>query len=122
MKLEEVLKKLKSLSNPKNVEEMARFGISTENALGISIPVLRDIGKEIGKNHELAECLWDSGIHEAKILSSIIDELEKVTEVQMEKWVKDFDSWDICDQVCNNLFQYTKFAYKKIDQWKKSDD
>jgi 3-methyladenine DNA glycosylase AlkD len=118
----EIIIKLKSLSNPENVEGMVRFGINSENMLGISIPALRDIAGEIGKNHELAQQLWDSEIHEARILASIVDEPEKVTELQMENWVKDFDSWGVCDQVCDNLFQHTKFAYKKIDQWSKREE
>jgi len=122
MELNVIIGKLKSLANHENVEGMKRFGINSENMLGISIPVLRDIAKEAGKNHELAGKLWDSGIHEAMILSSIVDEPEKVTEEQMEKWVKRFDSWGVCDQVCDNLFQHTKFAYKKIDRWSRSDE
>ncbi len=119
MKVNQVLKKLKSMSNPKNVEDMARFGINPRNTLGISIYVLRKIAKEIGKNHQLAQQLWNSGIHEARTLASMIDEPEKVTEKQMEKWVKDFDSWDVCDQVCGNLFDRTKFAYPKAFEWSK---
>lgn len=122
MNLGEVLEKLKSLANPKNVEGMARFGINPENTLGVSIPDLRNLAKETGKNHPLARQLWASGIHETKILASMIDEPGMVTEEQMDSWVKDFDSWDVCDQVCDNLFQYTKVAYKKIDRWSIRDE
>ena len=96
---------------------MKRFGINTDNALGVSLPIVRDIAKKIGKNHKLAQQLWNSGIHEARILAGIIDEPDKVTGKQMENWVKDFNSWDVCDQVCGNLFDKTKFAYKKAFEW-----
>jgi 3-methyladenine DNA glycosylase AlkD len=119
MQLEQVLKKLKSFSNPKAVAGMARFGINPENTYGISVPTLRKMAKEIGRNHLLAQQLWDSGIHEARILASMIDESEKVTAGQMENWVKDFDSWDVCDQCCGNLFDKTRFAYSKALQWSK---
>lgn len=119
MKYREVIKKLKSLSNPKNVAGMARFGINPKNTLGISVYVLRDIAKKIGKSHKLAQQLWDSEIHEARILAGFIDKPSEVTERQMEKWVRDFDSWDVCDQVCGNLFDKTKFAYKKAFEWSK---
>lgn len=122
MTYEQIIRKIKSLSNPKSVEGMARFGINPENTLGVSIPNLRKIAKEIGKNHSLALKLWDSGIHEARILASMIDEHDKVTEKQMEKWVKDFDSWDVCDQVCMNLFEDTKFAYQKCFEWSSKND
>jgi len=113
----EIIIKLKSNSNPKNVEGMARFGINPKNTFGVSIPIIRKMGKEIGKNHELAQQLWKSGIHEARILAGLIDDSKLVDEEQMEKWVKDFDSWDVCDQVCMNLFDKTPFAYKKAMEW-----
>jgi len=117
MQYNDILKKLKALSNPKAVEGMARFGINPENTYGVSIPDLRKISKEAGKNHTLAQKLWSSGIHEARILASMIDEPTTVSEEQMERWVKDFDSWDVCDQCCMNLFEKTKFAYQKCVEW-----
>ncbi len=122
MEYDEIIEKLKSLSNPKNVEGMARFGINPKNTYGISIPDLRKTAKKIGKNHEIAQQLWKSNIHEAKILASMIDDPKMITEKQMEDWVKDFDSWDVCDQVCMNLFDKTKFAYNKINEWSKRND
>lgn len=117
MKHKKILKRLKSLSNPETLAGMGRFGINIENALGISIYTLRPMAKEIGKNHKLAQQLWSSGFHEARILASFIDEQDKVTEKQMENWVKDFDSWDVCDLVCGNLFDRTEFAYRKAVEW-----
>jgi 3-methyladenine DNA glycosylase AlkD len=107
---------LKSLSSPEAVVGMSKFGINPENTYGISIPKLREIAKDIGKNHQLALELWKSDIHEARILASFIDEPEKVTENQLEKWVRDFDSWDVCDQVCN-LFEKTPYAHQKAIEW-----
>lgn len=114
-----LLKKLKSQADVKNIEGMARFGIQTGNALGISIPKLRILAKEIDNNHSLALKLWSSNIREARILAALIEEPKKVTERQMEKWVIDFDSWDVCDQVCGNLFDKTPYAYKKAVAWSK---
>ena len=119
MKYEQILKKLKSQANKKNVEGMARFGINPKNTLGISIYVLRPMAKEIGKDHRLAQQLWKSGIHEARILAVFIDEPQKVTDVQMEKWAADFDSWDVCDQACTDLFDKTSLGWKKAVEWSK---
>jgi 3-methyladenine DNA glycosylase AlkD len=113
----EIIQKLKSLASPKNVEGMARFGINPNNTLGISVPVLRDIAREAGKDHQLAQELWASSIHEARILACFIDKPEMVTELQMESWVKDFDSWDVCDLCCSDLFDRTKFAHQKAVEW-----
>ena len=117
MEYEEILKRMKSLSNPRNVEGMARFGINPKGTLGVSIPDLRKLGKEIGKDHSLAQRLWDSGIHEARILAALVDEPRKVTESQMDSWVAQFDSWDVCDQVCMNLFDRTPFSHAKAKEW-----
>lgn len=122
MNYAEIIEKLKSLSNPKNIEGMARFGINPKNTLGVSIPELRKIAKDTGRNHVLAQKLWDSKIHEAMLLAGFIDEHEKVTEKQMEAWVKDFDSWDVCDQVCSNLFDKTEFAWEKAVEWTKREE
>ena len=117
MQYEDIIQKLKSLSDPEAVKGMARFGINPENTYGVSIPNLRQIAKEAGKDHALAGKLWASGIHEAKILASMIDESQMVTEEQMEVWVRDFDSWDVCDQVCMNLFDKVPLAWQKITDW-----
>jgi len=117
MKYREIIKQLKSLSNPEAVEGMARFGINPRNTFGVSIPNLRKIAKAAGKDHKLALQLWDSGIHEARILSGFIDDPALVTLEQMEEWASDFDSWDVCDQVCSNLFDKTSYAYQKALEW-----
>lgn len=121
MNLEEVLKKLKSIGNPKNVEGMARYGINPKNNLGISIYKLRPLAKEIGKDHELSLKLWNTGIHDARLLAVFIEDVAKVTEEQMDLWAQDFDSWDICDQACTSLFDLTPLAWKKIFEWVESD-
>ncbi len=113
MQHKDVIEKLKSLSNPKNVEGMARFGISSNKTLGVSVPKLRKMAKEIGKDHQLAQELWDSGYHEARILAGMIDDPKMVSEKQVDKWARGFDSWDVCDQCCMNLFDKTPFAFDK---------
>ncbi|MDP2717793.1 MAG: DNA alkylation repair protein, partial [Candidatus Micrarchaeota archaeon] len=98
-----VLTRLNEKANPANVAGMRRFGISGKKMLGVSVTELRQMAKTIPKNHTLALSLWKSGVHEARILASILDEPEKVTSTQMDAWICDFDSWDVCDQVCGNL-------------------
>ena len=115
MQYEEIIEKLESLKNPRNVEGMARFGIRPKTKVyGIPIPELRKLAKIIKKDHKLALKLFDSGIHEARILAGFIADPEKLTESQMNRWIKGFDSWDVVDQVCSSLFDKTKFAYKKV--------
>ena len=117
MSVEEILSELESMGNPHNREGMARFGINTEKAFGVSVYKIRAMAKKLGKDHKLAEQLWATENHEARMLACFIDEPDKVTELQMDDWVAEFDSWDICDQVCSNLFDKTPFALKKIDEW-----
>jgi len=123
MEYKEVVKKLESLKNPKNVEGMARFGIRPKTkVLGIPIPETRKLAKIIGKNHDLALKLFDSGIHEARILAGYISEPEKFTKQQLEDWVKTFDSWDVVDQVCSAVLDKTKFVPKVIFEFAKREE
>jgi 3-methyladenine DNA glycosylase AlkD len=120
--VDEVLRRLKVEARPENLAGMARYGIVVENRLGVSIPELRKLAKKIGKNHNLALELWKTGISDAMILASLIAEPEKLTEEQMEEWVNDFNSWDVCDQVCNNLFNSHPLVWKKILDWSKREE
>jgi 3-methyladenine DNA glycosylase AlkD len=119
MTVQEIISELKKYSNHKDREGMARFGINSKFALGVRVPVLRSLAKKIGNNHQLAQDLWKTKIHEARILASMIDEPEKVTEKQMDKWIKNFNSWDLCDQCCMNLFDKLPLAWKKAGDWAK---
>jgi 3-methyladenine DNA glycosylase AlkD len=120
--VENVLERLKSKARPDQLEGMARFGMTVERRLGISIPDLRAMAKESGKDHELALKLWKTGIAEARILAAMIGDPKKLTEAQMEDWVKDIDSWDVCDQVCANLFEKVPLAWQKINDWSERDE
>ncbi len=122
MQFSKIIEKLKSLSNPKAIDGMAKYGITPRKTYGVSIPNLRKVAKEIGVNHVLALRLWEMELRETRILASMIDDPEMVTEEQMEKWVKDFDYWEICDQCCMNLFEKTKFAYQKAIEWSSRDE
>jgi 3-methyladenine DNA glycosylase AlkD len=115
--VEQIIGNLKEKSRPDQLAGMSRFRMSVENRLGVSVPELRKLAKQIGKNHQLALDLWETGIADARILASMIDMPEKLTDKQMEDWVKDFDSWDVCDQVCMNLFDKHPLAWKKIGEW-----
>ncbi len=121
MTSEQIIANLKQYANAQAIDGMARFGIRPTQALGISIPTLRKMAKEIGRNQVLALELWDSGIHEARLLASMIAEPRLVSAGQMEEWVNDFDSWDLCDQVCGNLFDKTPYAYQKAVQWSQQE-
>ncbi|MGD9161654.1 MAG: DNA alkylation repair protein [Desulfobacteraceae bacterium] len=114
-----ILKQLEKLANPQIAEAKRNRGSLAKNTYGIMVKDLRKMAKEIGTDHALALKLYDSDIHEAKKLASIIDDPGRVTETQMEKWLKQFDSWDICDICCSSLFVKTPFAYKKIFEWYK---
>ena len=113
----EVLAALRAAADPKNVAGMARYGISTQGTLGVPVVLIRRLAKQAGRSHELAAELWDSGIHEARILATIVDRPEWVTRRQMNQWARDFDSWDVCDQACLNLFRYTPFAWAMSARW-----
>jgi 3-methyladenine DNA glycosylase AlkD len=108
---------LKARGNLSAVAGMARFGIQTSTAFGVSVPELRRVARRVGRSHELAEQLWKTGLHDARLLAGMIDDPAAVSEAQMEEWVRDFDSWDIVDGTCGNLFDKTPFAVKKAREW-----
>jgi 3-methyladenine DNA glycosylase AlkD len=119
---EEASKKLQAKARPDQIEGMSKFGMTADRRLGVSVPDMRQIAKELGKDHNLALALWKTGSPEAKMVASMIDEPEKLTEKQMENWVTGFNSWDVCDQVCMNLFEKSPLAWKKVKYWSKRDD
>lgn len=112
--LDEILMWMQENAQTKNVEGMARFGINSSSALGLSMPMLRAKAKQYRKRHDLAEELWRTGIHEARLMASLVDDPAAVTREQMDRWVGEFDSWDVCDQCCINLFRLTPFAHSAI--------
>ena len=105
------------MGDPARVEGMARSGIRTDHAVGVTVTELRRLARGLRPDHELAAALWTSGVHEARLLASLIDDPELVTEAQMDAWVSGFDSWDVCDGVCGNLFDRTPFALDKAVEW-----
>jgi len=117
MTVEDVLLRLQTLANPVNVAGMARFAITSKRVLGISVTQLRRVAREIGKSHALALALWKSGIFEARALAAMIEEPARVSEAQMERWLRAFDNWAICDGCCGDLFDKTPFAWRKALEW-----
>ncbi len=117
MQFDDVIARMKALSDPASLAGMARFGINAENAFGLRIPQIRALAKEIGKDHALAAALWQSAIHDARLLAPMIEEPEAVTPAQMDAWAGDFNSWDVCDQCCANLFWRLDEAWDKAVAW-----
>lgn len=117
MQFEEIINELKSLSNPEDVEGMARFGITPKKTFAVKIPELRRMAKKTGRDHPLAEKLWAADYRETRILACMVEDPQLVTEEQMDNWALEFDFWEICDQCCMNLFEKTSFAYQKAVEW-----
>jgi 3-methyladenine DNA glycosylase AlkD len=122
MDVETVVARLQVMGSESNRAGMARFGINVDDALGISVTNLRRLAREIGRDHELALGLWETGIHEAQLLATMVDRPEDVTREQMEAWERDFDSWDLVDQCCGNLFDKTPWARAVAFEWSKREE
>lgn len=114
---EEILAELRALANPARLDGMARFGIDTTAALGLSVPQVRAIARRVGRSQALAEELWASGVHEARWLASLVADPQAITRSTMDRWVRDFNSWDVCDACCCDLFDRTPHAWAKIPKW-----
>jgi 3-methyladenine DNA glycosylase AlkD len=101
---------------------MARYGLPSDTAFGVSVGTVQQLAKRLGRNHDLALALWDSGRYEARMLAAYIDDPARVTAAQMDRWCRDFDNWGICDTVCFVLFDRTPHAWRKVDQWSRRRD
>ncbi len=114
-----VLRRLKSHGSRRNVKGMARFGITAKKAFGVAAPALHRLARKYRRNHELALKLWQTGIHDARILAALVDDPRKVTKRQMESWVREFDNWAVCDTACGKLFDKTPWAHESAVRWSK---
>jgi 3-methyladenine DNA glycosylase AlkD len=117
-----VITRLKRLSSKSTRDGMSRYGMPSDNALGVPVGKMQKLAKEIGRNHQLAEALWQTGIYEARMVAAFLDEPALVTPAQMDRWCRDFDNWGIVDTVCFKLFDQKPDAWKKVVQWSKKRD
>lgn len=113
----DVLKWLERHGTKRNREGMARYGIVASHVFGVSVAGIRDLGRRLGHDHELALALWDTGWYEARMLTAFVDEPTRVTSRQMDRWARDFDNWAICDHICFHLFDKTPHGWRKVDAW-----
>jgi len=120
--VKDVLDRLQSKAKPEQLAGMAKYGITVEGRLGVSVPDMRKLAKELGRDHKLALDLWRTGIAEARIVAGMVGDPAMLTEEQMEEWVKGINSWDVCDQVCMNLFEKNQLAWKKIIDWSEREE
>ena len=121
-RLKQIIAALETQANPDNVKGMARFGINPANAFGVKMPFLRQLAKELGKDHALAQALWETNIRECRILAAYVDDPPQVTQEQLEAWVRDFDTWEACDNTITHLFQKTPFAFPKALEWAEREE
>ncbi len=115
--VEAILAELSAQGSETDRAGMARYGIRVDDAVGVSVTVLRRLAKRLGRDHELALALWRSGMHEARLLAAFVDEPARVAPDQMDGWAADFDSWDVCDEVTTDLFDQTAHAWDKAAEW-----
>lgn len=112
-----VVVSLKRLATKKTLAGMARYAIPSDSAFGVAVGDIRKLAKHLGRNHELAAALWDTGWYEARMLACFLDDPALVAPAQMDRWCRDFDSWAICDTACFHLFDRTPHAFRKVLQW-----
>ena len=122
MQLKDIIERFENLSDPEAVAGMARYGITSAKIYGVSIPEIRKLAQEIGKDRKLAHQLWQVNCRERRILAGMIDEPAAAPEGQLDEWARGLDNWEVCDQCCMNLFEKTPYAYKKAKQWSKAKE
>jgi 3-methyladenine DNA glycosylase AlkD len=120
--VESAISWLRAHATKETLDGMARYAIPSTGALGVSVADIRVLAKRLGRNHELALALWDTGVYEARMLTAFVDEPARVTPAQMDRWCRDFDSWGICDTLCFHLFDKTPHAWAKVGKWADRDE
>lgn len=121
MNVEQIVELLRQSADVSRLEGMSGYGIDISSAMGVTMPEIRKVAKGIKKDHSLALDLWKTGIRECQILASLVDDRNQVTKEQMDHWVSDFNSWEVCDQVCGNLFVRTPYAIEKALEYSRSE-
>jgi len=116
-RLDEALASLEAQRTPRDLANLARFGIAATNPLGVSMANIQKVAKGLGRDHALAAALWDANVYEARLLTAYVDDPAQVTAAQMDRWCRDFDNWGVCDTLCFSLFDRTPHAWAKIAQW-----
>lgn len=122
MQVTDALAWLRRRGTRTNREGMARYGLPSRGALGVSMGNVQLLAKRLGRDHDLAGALWSTGVYEARLLACHVDDPAAVTATQMDAWVKDFDNWGTCDTACFVLFDRTPLAWRKVDQWARRRD
>jgi 3-methyladenine DNA glycosylase AlkD len=112
-----VVASIKRMGSKSVRDGMVRYGLPPDNAFGIPVGKMQKFAKDIGRNHELALALWETGYYEARMIAAFIDDPSLVTPAQMDRWCKDFDNWGIVDTVCFKLFDQVPHAHGKIAEW-----
>jgi 3-methyladenine DNA glycosylase AlkD len=118
---DDILKRLRAAGSAANVAGMARYGIRPANAYGVATPVTRAIAKELGRDTELASALWSTNVLEARMLAAMIADPMQIPEAEVERWVRDFDCWSVCDSACICLLWKTPFAWRKVREWSRRE-
>lgn len=113
----EVLGVLERMGSKSGRDGLARYGIQAPKSFGVPMAKIQGLAKELGRDHDLAVALWESGWYDARLLAAYVDEPDKVTAAQMDRWCGDFDNWGIADTVCFVLFDRTPHAFAKVAKW-----
>nr|WP_316642174.1 DNA alkylation repair protein [uncultured Roseateles sp.] len=121
-RLAHALALLRAQARPEALEGMAGFGLVGEGRLGLAVPTMRALGKQLGTDHDLALALWDTGIPDAQIVASLVADPQAMTAVQMDRWTQGMQAWDVCDQACLNCFRRSPLAWGRIPRWAVKQD
>jgi len=117
----EILKRLRAAGSAANVAGMARYGIRPAKAYGVATPTIRSIARELGRNPKLASALWSTNVLEARMLATLIADPAEIPEEEVERWVREFDCWSVCDSACIGLLWKTPFAWRKVREWSRRE-
>ena len=103
MTVDEVLAELRAAADPARLQGMARVGIATDRALGVRVPTIRRIAKRAGRDPALAQAVWDTEIHEARMVAGLIADPTRLGLARTRAWAREVDSWDLGDLLADTF-------------------
>ena len=121
-RVDDAVATLRKLGSKSVRDGMARYAIPSDRAFGVPMSKIQGVAKQLGRDHALAEALWETGWYEARMLACYVDDPTQVTPAQMDRWCRDFDNWAHCDTACFVLFDRTPHAWRKVSAWAKRKD
>ena len=119
--VKEIKQSFRQMMDGAVAKSMRDKGVDYKLNWGATLPRLREMADEIGKNYDLAIALWKENVRECKILATMIMPADVMLPEVTDIWMEQITTQELAEQAAFNLFQYLPFAPEKAYKWMASD-